>query len=79
MHCPEDKRGLVVGRSCIDNLFTLQQLMEKQVMKSRETHHLFIDIKEAYDNVPHQSCTERECATNVSQMLWKNCTQITKV
>lgn len=48
----EDQSGFRPGRSCVDNLFTLQQLIEKRISRDQELHLTFIDIKKAYDNVP---------------------------
>lgn len=49
---PEEQSGFTAGKSCTDNIFILQQLAEKKVMRGREAHLVFIDIKKAYDNVP---------------------------
>lgn len=48
----EDQSGFTPGRSCTDNLFTIQQLLEKKIAKEDEVHIAFIDLLKAYDNVP---------------------------
>ena len=48
----EDQSGFTPGRSCVDNLFILQQLIEKRSRKNEELHIAFIDLKKAYDGVP---------------------------
>lgn len=50
----EEQNGFRAGRSCIDGIFSLRQLMEKRAEHNLETHLVFIDIKKAYDNVPLQ-------------------------
>lgn len=54
----EDQSGFRPGRSCVDNLFTLQQLLEKQIAVDREVHIAFIDLEKAYDNVPRSKLWE---------------------
>lgn len=48
----EDQSGFTPGRSCTDNLFTVQQLLEKKIARGEEVHIAFIDLLKAYDNVP---------------------------
>ena len=48
----EDQSGFVPGRSCVDNLFILQQLLEKKISVNDEIYLAFIDLKKAYDSIP---------------------------
>lgn len=48
----DDQAGFSAGRSCIDHIYTLQQLIEKKMAKNRAVHLAFIDLKKAYDSVP---------------------------
>lgn len=50
----EDQSGFIAGRSCVDNLFILQQLTEKMKSRDKEVHVTFIDLKKAYDTVPRK-------------------------
>jgi sorting nexin-29 len=43
--------GFRQGRSTVDQIFTVRQLLEKCNEFGIETHHLFIDCKAAYDSV----------------------------
>ena len=47
----EEQMGFRKGRSTIDGVFTLQQIMEKHREYNRETHIAFIDFEKAFDNV----------------------------
>ena len=37
------------GKSTIDQIFTLRQMLEKRPEKQDKTHHLFVDFKAAFD------------------------------
>ena len=47
----EEQCGFRKGRSCIDAIFTVQQIMEKRREHNLPLFLLFIDYKKAYDNV----------------------------
>lgn len=60
----EEQSGFTAGRSCIDNLFCIQLILEKRKMCGREIHLLFVDLEKAYDSVP---------ISKLFEMLEKNC------
>ena len=43
--------GFLPGKSTIDQIFTLRQILEKTTEFGIGTHHLFIDYKAAYDSI----------------------------
>ena len=43
--------GFVGGKSTIDQIFTLLQILQKWREHQTPTHHLFIDFKAAYDTI----------------------------
>ena len=47
----EEQTGFRKGRSCIDNVFNLKQIMEKRKEFNLETHIVFLDYKKAFDKV----------------------------
>ena len=56
--CPMWKQPWVITnvvnrqeRSTVDQIFTLRQILEKCSEHGKDTHHLFIDFKAAYDNI----------------------------
>lgn len=67
----EDQSGFTPGRSCVDNLFTLQQLIEKKKTRDQEVHITFVDLKKAYDNVPRNKLLHSLKAFGVSDYLLK--------
>jgi hypothetical protein len=48
----EEQSGFTAGRSCVDNIFMIKQVIEKQRTRNRDTHLIFIDLEKAYDTVP---------------------------
>ncbi len=47
----EEQGGFRAKRSCVDQVFTLRQVMEKVHEKRREIFVAFIDLEKAYDRV----------------------------
>ena len=47
----EEQGGFRANRSCVDQVFTLRQVMEKAIEKRRELFVAFIDLEKAYDRV----------------------------
>ena len=47
----EEQGGFRAKRSCIDQVFTLRQVMEKAIEKRRELFVAFSDLEKAYDRV----------------------------
>ena len=49
-----EQNGFRPGRSCIDNIFTLKQLVEKRMERGMDLHVTFLDLRKAFDSVPLQ-------------------------
>jgi len=47
----EEQNGFRIGRSCIDNVFIIKQIMEKRREFDLETHMAFVDLENAFDRV----------------------------
>jgi hypothetical protein len=48
----EEQAGFRAGRSAIDHIFCLKQLIEKKMAVDQPLHLLFVDTEKAYDSVP---------------------------
>ena len=51
----ENQSGYIPGRSCVDNLFIIQQLIEKHMSHNHDIFLAFIDLEKVYDSVPHSN------------------------
>jgi replication-associated recombination protein RarA len=47
----EEQNGFRKGRSCTDDIFTIQQIIEKRREFNLEMHIAFIDYEKAFDRV----------------------------
>ena len=48
----EEQAGFRAGRSTIDHVFCLKQLIEKKMSVDQPLHLLFVYLEKAYDSVP---------------------------
>ena len=55
MNLDENQSGFIPGKSCVDNLFIIQQLIEKHISHNHAIFLAFIDLEKAYDSVPHSN------------------------
>jgi len=51
----EEQAGFRAGRSTIDHIFCLKQLIEKKMAVDEPLHLLFVDLEKAYESVPLQN------------------------
>ncbi|XP_044749742.1 uncharacterized protein LOC123310342 [Coccinella septempunctata] len=65
----EEQSGFVAGRSCVYNLFILQQLAEKKISTGGEIHMAFIDLEKAYDTIPQQKLWEALKSLEVDKQM----------
>ena len=65
----EEQSGFCAGRSCIDNISTLRQLLEKRMARNLETHLVFVDLQKAYDSVPLVKLWPAMIESGVSRIL----------
>ena len=51
----EEQSGFRAGRSCLDNIHCLRQIIEKNKAKNIDTLMTFIDLEKAYDSIPQSN------------------------
>ena len=76
----EEQSGYRAGRSCIESIFCLTQMIEKKKATNRELHLLFIDLTKAYDSVPLNKLWEALQKSTINtrlieaiKLLYKGC------
>ena len=47
--------GFRRGRGCVDMIFCARQIIEKSIEHDTKTFMLFVNLRKAYDSVPHQA------------------------
>jgi len=47
----EEQAGFRTGRSCMDQIFTIKEILEIKKKRKEQTFTCFIDIRKAYDSV----------------------------
>lgn len=65
----EEQSGFRAGRSCLDNLFCLTQIVQKKLATGRELHLVFLDIAKACDNVPQKKLWNVMESSNINSTL----------
>ncbi|XP_060533775.1 uncharacterized protein LOC132706447 [Cylas formicarius] len=62
----EEQAGFSAGRSVVDHLFCVTQIIEKMTAFNKEIHLLFVDLKKACDRIPLTKLWEALDQTNLS-------------
>lgn len=78
-HEAEEQAGFRVGRSTVDHLYCITQIIEKKAAFNQEVHLLYVDLQKAFDSVPHNKLwstlhetTIRSGLIQAVQNLYKN-------
>jgi sorting nexin-29 len=56
-------------QSTVDQIFTIRQILGKCSEHGKDTHHLFIDFKAAYDSIDRRSLCAAMEELNIPQKL----------
>ena len=64
-----EQAGFSAGRSTVDHIFCLKQLMEKKMVVDQPLHLLFVDLEKAYDSVPLQNLWKALEHCNISNSI----------
>ena len=52
----DEQGGFRIGRGCLDQIFTVKQIVDKVIEKDKKVYMAFVDLEKAYDNVNRGSC-----------------------
>ncbi|CAF3333272.1 unnamed protein product [Rotaria sp. Silwood2] len=82
----ENQCGFRAGRSTIDQIFTLQQIIEKSWEFAKPVYSLFIDLGKAYDRIPRDLLWNvlkeygiQDHLLSAIQSLYKNCQSCVRI
>jgi hypothetical protein len=67
----EEQAGFRKGRGCVDNSYTLAQVVQKRLEKQQNTYLCFVDLKKAYDSVWREGLFRKLRQDGVPQKLVK--------
>jgi len=65
--------GFRPGKSTIDQIFTLRQILEKTLEVQIDTHHLFVDFKAAFDSVDRDELYNTMSSFDIPAKLVRLC------
>ena len=66
----ESQAGFIFGRSCVDNLFVLNEVTQGRLQEGKKTFSFFLDIKKAYDTVWRDGLWYRMLEMGIQGELW---------
>ena len=66
----EGQAGFRVNRSCIDNVYTLNELVQGCLREDKQTYAFFLDIRKAYDTVQHDGLWYKLWDMGVKGKMW---------
>ena len=65
----EEQAGFRAGRSTVDHIFCLRQLVEKKMAVNQPLHLLFVDLEKAYDRLPLENSWKALEHCNISNSI----------
>ena len=67
----EEQAGFRTGRSTVDHLYAITQIIEKKTAFDQGIYMLFVDLKKAYDSIPLNRLWETLEKTNIHNGIIK--------
>ena len=67
----EGQAGFRVNRSCVDNIFTLNELVQGRIREDKQTFAFFLDVRKAYDTVWHNGLWYKLWDMGVRGKMWR--------
>ena len=67
----EGQAGFRAGRYCIDNIFTLNELIQGRLKEGKKTFSFFLDIQKAYDSVWRNGLWLKLWNMGVKGKMWR--------
>ena len=67
----EGQAGFCVGRSCTDNVYVLNEVVQGRLKRDKVTYAFFLDVKKAYDTVWHDGLWLKLWEMGVRGKVWR--------
>ena len=67
----EGQAGFRAGRCCIDNIYTLNELIQGHLKEGKKTFSFFLDIQKAYDSVWRNGLWLKLWNMGVKGKMWR--------
>ena len=66
----EEQAGFRINRSCMDNVYTLNEIVQGRLREDKKTYAFFLDIQKAYDSVWHDGLWYKLWDMGVKGRMW---------
>ena len=66
----EEQAGFRINRSCMDNVYTLNEIVQGRLREDKKTYSFFLDIQKAYDSVWHDGLWYKLWDMGVKGKMW---------
>ena len=67
----EGQAGFRVGRSCMDNVYSLNEIVQGRLREDKETYAFFLDVQKAYDTVWRDGLWVKLWEMGVKGKMWR--------
>ena len=67
----EGQAGFRTNRSCMDNVYTLNEIVQGRLREDKKTYAFFLDIQKAYDSVWHNGLWYKLWDMGVKGRMWR--------
>ena len=67
----EGQAGFRINRSCMDNVYTLNEIVQGRLREDTKTYAFFLDIQKAYDSVWHDGLWYKLWDMGVKGRMWR--------
>ena len=67
----EGQAGFRINRSCMDNLYTLNEVVQGRLSEDKKTYAFFLDIQKAYVSVWHDGLWYKLWDMGVKGRMWR--------
>ena len=69
----EGQAGFRVKRGFVDNIFTLNEIVQGRLREGKDTYAFFLDVQKAYDTVWRNALWFKLWEFGVREKMWRVC------